>query len=74
MTFIKVKQALPIAAITLLLAVSISLAASAQQTPSVVGSTVTGHVFCADTNTPARFAKVLLKSTERDHSGEDFLK
>jgi hypothetical protein len=35
---------------------------------------VTGHVFCADTNAPARFAKVLLKSTEGDHSGEDFIK
>jgi hypothetical protein len=39
-----------------------------------VGSTVTGHVFCADSNIPARFAKVVLKSTEGDHSGEDFMK
>jgi hypothetical protein len=46
----------------------------AQQTPYVVGSTVTGHVFCADNNTPARFAKVLLKSTEADNSGEEFIK
>jgi hypothetical protein len=46
----------------------------AQQTPYVVGSTVTGHVFCADTNAPARFAKVLLKSTEPDHSGEEMMK
>jgi hypothetical protein len=74
MTFLKVKQALPLAAITLLLAVSISLAASAQQTPYIAGSTVTGHVFCADTNSPARFAKVLLKSTQGEHGGEEFLK
>ncbi|WP_213805263.1 carboxypeptidase-like regulatory domain-containing protein [Granulicella sp. dw_53] len=46
----------------------------AQQSPYVVGSTITGHVICADTNTPARFAKVFLKSTAPDHSGEDFLK
>jgi hypothetical protein len=45
-----------------------------QQTPYVVGATVTGHVICADTNAPARFAKVLLKSTEPDHTGEDFMK
>jgi len=47
---------------------------SAQQTPYVVGSTVTGRVLCADSNAPARFAKVLLKSTEPDHSGEDLMK
>ncbi len=47
---------------------------NAQQTPYVVGSTVTGHVFCADSNAPARFAKVLLKSTEPDHSGDEFMK
>ncbi len=48
--------------------------AVAQQSPAVVGSTVSGHVVCADTNTPARFAKVLLKSTAGDHAGEDFMK
>jgi hypothetical protein len=48
--------------------------AVAQQSPAVVGSTVTGHVICADTNTPARFAKVLLKSTVPNHAGEDFVK
>ena len=48
--------------------------AVAQQSPAVVGSTVTGHVICADTNTPARFAKVLLKSTVPNHTGEDFMK
>ena len=47
---------------------------SAQQTPYVVGSTVIGHVYCADTNTPARFAKVLLKSATPSHTGEDFVK
>jgi len=36
--------------------------------------TVTGHVYCADTNAPARFAKVLLKSTTPNHTGEDFMK
>jgi hypothetical protein len=48
--------------------------AAAQQSPAVVGSAVTGHVICADTNTPARFAKVLLKSTVPNHTGEDFVK
>lgn len=38
---------------TFFLAASISVAASAQQSPYVVGSTVTGHVYCADTNAPA---------------------
>jgi len=46
----------------------------AQQTPYVVGSTVSGHVLCADTNAPARFAKVLLKSTSPSHAGEDMMK
>jgi hypothetical protein len=46
----------------------------AQQTPYVVGSTVTGTVFCADTSAPARFAKVVLKSIEPNHAGEDFMK
>jgi hypothetical protein len=47
---------------------------AAQQTNAVVGSTVSGHVLCDDTNTPARFAKILLKSTAPDHTGEDFMK
>ncbi|HEY4355852.1 MAG TPA: hypothetical protein VGN16_08905 [Acidobacteriaceae bacterium] len=46
----------------------------ARQTPYVVGSTVSGRVLCGDNNAPAHFAKVLLKSTESDHSGEDFVK
>jgi hypothetical protein len=58
----------------LILAAGFSIASRAQQTPYVVGSTVSGHVYCADTNAPARFAKVLLKSTEGDHSGDEFLK
>jgi hypothetical protein len=45
-----------------------------QQTPYVVGSTVVGHVYCSDTNAPARFAKVLLKSTAPSHAGDDFIK
>ena len=47
---------------------------SAQQSPYVVGGTVSGRVTCADTNTPARFAEVLLKSTVPNHAGEDFMK
>jgi hypothetical protein len=46
---------------------------SAQQTPYVVGSTVTGHVYRADSNAPARFARVLLKSATPSHTGEDFV-
>jgi len=51
---------------------------SAAQVPAqtnnyVNGSTVTGHVLCADTNSPARFAKILLKSAKPDHTGEDFM-
>jgi hypothetical protein len=58
----------------LLLAVSLPLALKAQQTPYVVGSTVTGNVSCADSNAPARFAKVLLKSVQGDHRGEEMMK
>lgn len=47
-------------------------AQKSQQTPAVVGSTVTGTVLCSDTNAPARFARVLLKSTAPSHAGEDF--
>jgi hypothetical protein len=47
---------------------------SAQQSPYVVGGTVSGRVTCADTNAPARFAKVLLKSTVPNHTGEDLMK
>jgi hypothetical protein len=64
---------LPTAVSTLLLVAGISIHSSAQQPPNA-GSTVTGHVFCADTNAPARFAKVLLKSAEGDHRGEEFMK
>jgi hypothetical protein len=51
-----------------------SFPALAQQSPYVVGSTLTGHVICGDTNAPARFAKVFLKSTSPDHAGDDFMK
>jgi hypothetical protein len=74
MTIFKLRQAVRAIAITLPLAAGISAVLSAQQTPYVTGSTVTGHVFCADTNAPARFAKVLLKSVKGDHGGEEFLK
>ncbi len=57
------------------LALVCSVPSSAQQqTPYVVGSTVSGHVYCSDTNAPARFAKVLLKSTAPSHAGDDFVK
>ena len=46
----------------------------AQQTPAVVGSTVTGRVLCSDTNAPARFAKVVLQPTTPGHAGEDLIK
>lgn len=41
----------------------LSIAASAQNdsAPKPATSTVTGHVYCADTNTPARLASVMLK-------------
>jgi hypothetical protein len=52
----------------------LALRLPAQQTPYVVGSTVSGHIVCADPNAPARFAKVLLKSTLPSHSGEDLMK
>jgi hypothetical protein len=71
---LKMKQVPFMAAITLLLAMSLAVVSRAQQTPYVVGSTVTGHVFCADTNAPARFAKVLLKSTAGSSSGDEFMK
>jgi hypothetical protein len=54
--------------------VLLAIRVPAQQTPYVVGSTVSGHVFCADTNAPARFAKVLLKSAAPSHAGEDMMK
>jgi hypothetical protein len=52
----------------------LSLSLSAQQTPYVVGSTVSGHVYCNDTNGPARFARIMLKSTSPSHAGNDFMK
>ena len=73
MTNLRIRRIMLAAVAALLAATGISRVSNAQQTPYVVGSTVTGHVFCADTNAPARFAKVLLKSTD-DHSGEEFLK
>lgn len=60
--------------IALGLVLSFSIRMPAQQTPYVVGSTVTGTVFCGDTSAPARFAKVVLKSIEPSHAGEDFMK
>ncbi|MGA2851509.1 MAG: carboxypeptidase-like regulatory domain-containing protein [Terracidiphilus sp.] len=74
MNLLNRKQVLYTAAMTMLLATSLAQVSRAQQTPYVVGSTVTGHVYCADSNAPARFAKVLLKSTAGGNSGDDFLK
>ena len=65
-------KSISIAALLFALAHPVSM--SAQQSPYVVGATVSGHVICADTNAPARFAKVFLKSTVPDHTGEDFVK
>ena len=45
----------------------------AQEAPSAGGSTVTGHVLCADTNAPAHFASVLLKSTAPHNGAADRL-
>jgi hypothetical protein len=64
----------PIAILALAFVLFFSVLISAQQSPYVVGSTVTGRVTCSDTNAPARFAKVLLKSTVPNHVGEDFMK
>jgi hypothetical protein len=74
MKIVKKRRIVPGILMALLAAAAISAVSHGQQTPYVVGSTVTGHVFCADSNAPARFAKVVLKSTEGDHSGEDFMK
>jgi hypothetical protein len=65
---------IPAVAATLFLVAAIATPSQAQQAPNASASTVTGHVFCADTNAPARFAKVLLKSAEGDHRGEEFMK
>ena len=50
-----------------------SASGSAQQSPYVAGATITGHVILGDTNAPARFAKVYLKSTVPSHAGDDFV-
>lgn len=74
MAFLRHDRRLPVIGITLLMMAVFSAVSNAQQTPYVVGSTVSGHVFCADSNAPARFAKVLLKSTAPDNRGEEFIK
>ena len=45
-----------------------------QGTAVPAGSTVSGHVQCADSGAPARFAKVLLKSSTASDAGEAFMK
>jgi hypothetical protein len=64
----------PIVILALAFVSSVSGQILAQQSPYVVGGSVSGFVTCADTNAPARFAKVLLKSTVPNHTGEDFMK
>ena len=49
-------------------------AARGQNNAAVLGSTISGHVVCADTGAPARFARVLLKSTTPSDAGGDFMK
>ena len=51
-----------------------ALRVPAQQAPAASGSTVTGHVICADTNAPAHFARVLLKSTTPHNAVAEQLK
>jgi hypothetical protein len=50
-------------------ALTVALTATAQS-PANTGSTLSGHVICADTNLPARFAKVMLKSTSATAPGD----
>ena len=45
--------------------------ATAQPPAATPGATLTGRVLCADTNAPARFAKVILKSTAPSGPGDD---
>ena len=47
--------------------------AEAKSTPPVPGGTVTGRVIFADTNGPARFAKVLLKTAKPSEEANDDL-
>jgi len=54
------------------LTLALPIAVRAQQAQAA-GASVSGTVFCADTNAPARFAKVLFKSTSAD-GGNPFMK
>ena len=51
----------------LLLLASSTLAATAQSSAKPGTGTVTGHVYCADTNAPARMASVQLKPVKESH-------
>ena len=57
--------------LTLCLALCLASYSSAQQPPVQPGATLSGHVYCGDTNVPARFAKVMLKSTGPSAPGDD---
>ncbi|HEY3703909.1 MAG TPA: carboxypeptidase-like regulatory domain-containing protein [Terracidiphilus sp.] len=63
----------PLVLVFLCVAAALSLAQQKRAgRPS--GSTVSGHVYCADTNTPARMASVILQPAEQIdaiHPGED---
>jgi hypothetical protein len=61
------RSALAIPSILLLLTVGVR----AQQATATGGSTVIGRVLCGDNNDPARFAKVLLRSTAPSHAAAD---
>lgn len=74
MTYSRNSRRWALAGVALLFVAGSGLPAKAQQSPYVVGSTVSGHVFCADTNAPARFAKVLLESTGGGNIGEEFMR
>lgn len=60
--------------LALALVLFLPLRMQAQQAPAAAGGTVTGTVICVDSGAPARFAKVLLKSTQPDHAAEDMMK
>lgn len=60
--------------LTTLLVALTSAATAQQQTNYVTGATINGHIYCGDTNAPARFARVILKSTTPSSFGSDFVK
>lgn len=53
---------LPIASALVLVALFSASSVAKAQTPATPGGTVSGHVFCADSHTPCRFASVNLQT------------